>query len=156
MVVTEHSSAHGIAMYVKQGTSDVSVIESSTNNNIYTSVMRAGPLSITNVYKPPQADWNNPLLNIQPHPALYAGDFNSHHTEWGYNSNDENGEAVITWASINELQLVRDAKDRKTFLSKIWNTETNPDLCFVSADNEGIRKSIDVVAYKKSFKKVAC
>lgn len=76
-------------------------------------------------------------MNTQPHPALYAGDFNSHHSEWGYNRNNENGESLVTCASINELHLVHDAKDKKTFLSKIWNTETNPDLCFVSSDNEG-------------------
>lgn len=44
---------------------------------------------------------------------------------------------MATWASNNELHLVHDAKGRKTFKSKIWNTETNPDLCFVSTDSEG-------------------
>lgn len=94
-------------------------------------------LSISNVYKSPQALWNDPVLSIQPHPAVYAGDFNSLHTDWGYSSNDDNGESVMTWASNGELQLVHDAKDRKTFHSKIHHTETNSDLCFVSADNEG-------------------
>lgn len=45
LIVAEHS-VHGIATYVKQGIFDVHVIESGTNNNIYTSVIRVGALSI--------------------------------------------------------------------------------------------------------------
>lgn len=138
MIVAEYSRAHGIATYVKQGMSDVSVLESSTNNNIYGSAIRAGPFSVTNVYKAPRTEWSDPVLNIQAHPAIYAGDFNSHHNEWGYRENDNNGESVISWASIGELHLVHDAKARKTFYSKIHHTESNPDLCFVSTDSEGI------------------
>lgn len=137
VIAAEHSSAHGIAIYVKQGISNVSVVESTTSSNIYTSVIRIGSLSITNVYKSPQTQWSDHVLNIQPHPALYAGDFNSHHTEWGYRTNDENGESVVSWAAAGELHLVHDAKDKKTFHSKIHGTETNPDLCFVSTDTEG-------------------
>lgn len=137
MIIAEHSRAHGIATYAQQGLADVNIVESSTANNVYSSVVRVGGFHITNVYKSPQANWNDPVLNIQPHPALYAGDFNSHHSEWGYTTNDLNGETVNTWASLNELHLVYDAKDKKTFFSKIHHTETNPDLCFVSADSEG-------------------
>lgn len=136
LIAAEHSSAHGIATYVKQGIAYVRVTESYKNNNIYVSVVSIGPLSITNVYKSPLATWTEPVLNIQQHPALYACDFNSHHTEWGYRTNDENGELVMTWATNGELQLVHDAKSLKTFHSKIHHTDSNPDLCFVSADSE--------------------
>lgn len=138
LIVAEHSRAHGIATYVQQGMDDVNVVESATCNNVYSSVIRVGDFSITNVYKSPQATWSDPVLNIQPHPAIYAGDFNSHHTEWGYNTDDVNGEMVNSWSSFGELQLIYDPKDKKTFFSKIYHTETNPDLCFVSADSEGV------------------
>lgn len=65
------------------------------------------------------------------------GDFNSHHDEWGYESNDDNGEMLMTWATSKELHLVHDAKDRRTFHSRAHRREYNPDLCFVSTDNEG-------------------
>ena len=32
----------------------------------------------------------------------------------------------------NGLELIYDAKDIKSFHSAVWNTDTNPDLCFVS------------------------
>lgn len=99
-------------------------------------------LSITNVYKSPAAQWSDAVLNVQPHPAVYVGDFNSHHSEWGYGSDDVNGEMLVTWASNNELQLVHNAKDKKTFCSRAHKTESNPDLCFVSADAEGFPLSI--------------
>lgn len=138
MVVAEYSRAHGIATYVKQGLANVNVIQSTSNDNAYSSIIRVGSLSVTNVYKAPQAQWPQSVLDVQPHPAIYAGDFNSHHCEWGYSSDDENGESVVSWASNSELCLVHDAKDRRTFHSKAHNTESNPDLCFVSADSEGI------------------
>lgn len=80
MIVAEHARAHGIATYVKQGIADVSVVESAKAYLVYSSTIQAGPLTITNVYKSPQATWTDPVLKIQRHPAVYAGDFNSHHT----------------------------------------------------------------------------
>lgn len=74
-------------------------------------------------------------MNTHPHPAFYAGDFNSH--EWGYEANDENGEKLVDWAANNELCLVHDAKDLPTFYSRAHRKGYNPDLCFVSADSEG-------------------
>lgn len=137
LIVAVHSRSHGIASYVKHGVNDVSIVETTAANNVYTSVIRTGNLHITNVYKSPQSNWTDSVMTTQSHPAIYAGDFNSHHSDWGYASNDTNGESVNSWASQNELHLVYDAKDRKSFHSKIHHTETNPDLCFVSTDEEG-------------------
>lgn len=142
LIGVEFSRVHGIATYAKQNITDVRVVESNSNGNIYSSTIRTGRLSITNVYKSPMAQWTDTVLNVQPHPAVYVGDFNSHHSEWGYSSDDINGELVVNWASNNELQLIHDAKDRKTFHSKVHGTESNPDLCFVSADSEGFPLSI--------------
>lgn len=115
----------------------MNVVKSSAADGTYLSTIQVGSLSITNVYKPPQSKWSDQVIGIQPHPAVYADDFNSHHTDWGYRNDDAKGESLANWAANGELQLVHDPKDRATFLSKIHNTESNPDLCFVSADSEG-------------------
>lgn len=81
MVVAEHLKHHGIATYVKEGMDEVNVVESSTNNTIYSSVTKIGSLSVTNVYKTPAEQWSDTPLPVQPHPSLYTGDFNSHHSE---------------------------------------------------------------------------
>ena len=137
MLVAEYSRAHGIATYVKEGVDQISVLQSSSRENIYSSIIRIGSLTITNVYKVPTAQWTDTVLPLQSHPALYAGDFNSHHSEWDCRDDDENGEKLVSWARNGELQLVHDSKDRRTFYSKAHRTETNPDLCFVSSDIEG-------------------
>lgn len=137
MIVAEHSRAHGIATYVRQEIDNVKVVKSSSGDSVYTSTIKVGQLAVTNIYKAPRAEWPEPVIEVQPHPAIYVGDFNSHHSEWGYRDDDRNGEAVVDWASNNELCLILDPKDRRTFLSKAHGTESNPDLCFVSADNEG-------------------
>jgi len=75
-------------------------------------------------------------LNIQ-HPSVVMGDFNSHHTTWGYNDSDKNGEDLTQWSEAEDLTLIYDAKSRGTFHSARWNRDYNPDLCFVSKDEEG-------------------
>jgi len=36
----------------------------------------------------------NPLPTL-PHPAIYVGDFNSHHPDWGYDSADAEDENML-------------------------------------------------------------
>ena len=67
-----------------------------------------------------------------PHPCLYAGDFNCHHADWGYDDNSPDGECLAGWASIDCLALLYNAKDAASFYSGCWNTGTNPDLAFAS------------------------
>ncbi|XP_039295405.1 uncharacterized protein LOC120353926 [Nilaparvata lugens] len=99
--------------------------------------------SIVNVYKPPPAAWSPEVLPDVPHPAVYIGDFNSHHTMWRYNQSDENGEALVGWAERSNMSLIFNAKDKGTFKSAAWNREYNPDLCFVThnKDNQPLQTS---------------
>jgi len=71
---------HGRATYVESDIADAHCISSSE----FCDVIEVGGYQITNVYKPPSANWQNQLLSILDHPGIYTGDFNSHHQDWGY------------------------------------------------------------------------
>lgn len=85
---------------------------------MYVTTVKLYGTHITNVYKSPEKEWRQPVLETLLHPSLYIGDFNSHHQDWSYQENDTNGELLTDWASQNELHLVFDAKDEKTFYSR--------------------------------------
>lgn len=126
---------YGTATYVKSNIENASLIHSSTENDIEIVTTRIGSITISNVYKPPTKTWPTHVLKTFSHPAVYLGDFNSHHELWKYKENDVNGDALIKWAEDEHLYLVFDAKDKGTFQSAAWKREYNPDLCFVSTDS---------------------
>ena len=76
------------ATYVRSDIADAELLESAT---IFDTI-RVGSYKITNVYKPPPTDWTNAALPAHQHPAIYVGDFNSHHATWGY----ERGTVTVT------------------------------------------------------------
>ena len=71
------------------------------------------------------------------HPAIVLGDFNSHHTDWGYQVSDKAGEEVAQWAEQTNLTPIFNPKDRGTFSSARWRQDYNPDLTFASKSYEG-------------------
>ena len=91
-----------------------------------------GGYHIANVYKPPTEHWNNTNLPpVLPHPAVLVGDFNSHHSDWGYQEADLNGESLQEWALNNDNLLLHNAKQRGTFHSARWQRDYSPDLCWI-------------------------
>ena len=127
---TPHAK-HGRATYVR---SDIAEANHLTTTH-YSDTIAIGGFNIANVYKPPSANWDLQVLPTLPHPAIYVGDFNSHHPDWGYPVVDSDGEALSDWAYRNDLALIHDPKQRGTFHSARWKKDYSPDLCWVSSLN---------------------
>lgn len=88
---------------------------------------------IANVYKPLNVNWDQQVLLKLAHPAVYIGDFNSHHPDWEYLATDTNREQLVEWVFNNDLALIQDAKQGGTFTSARWSHEYSPDLRWVSS-----------------------
>ena len=122
-------SKHGRAIYVRSDIADVSQLSSVE----FCDTIRVGNIYIANIYKPPNELWTEKNLPPHlPHPAVYVGDFNSHHVDWGYSDCDSNGELLVNWAAEKDLHLLFDPKQKGTFCSARWQQDYNPDLCWVS------------------------
>lgn len=130
--------AYGTATYIRHDIENATLISTSSENEIHNVVVKIGSITVSNIYKPPAASWPPSVIQTQPHPAIYVGDFNSHHEQWKYRDCDENGIALVKWAEDENLHLAYDAKDRYTFKSAAWRREYNPDLCFTSIGNKSL------------------
>ena len=73
--------------------------------------------------------------NQTTRPTVIIGDFNSHNTIWGYEQNDNDGEAVEDWATSKNLTLLHNQKDDPSFMSARWRKGYNPDLVFISSQH---------------------
>ena len=111
LIIATPSVVFGRATYERSDTADVFSISSSD----FSDAVQVGGFKIVNVYKLPSAHWNESVLLIFSHPVMYVGDFNSHHTKWGYTEPDTDGEALYEWATNNNLTLTHDSKKRGTF-----------------------------------------
>jgi Reverse transcriptase (RNA-dependent DNA polymerase)/Endonuclease-reverse transcriptase len=76
-------------------------------------------------------------LNVEGLSAAksYIGDFNSHHPDWGYDTNDSDGNQLQGWAAGGNLHLIHDSKQQGTFHSARWQKDYSPDLCWVSSSD---------------------
>ena len=75
--------------------------------------------------------WPNPPLLEYHTSTIYMGDLNSHHTDFRYIHNDENGNQIHDWILLNQYHLILNLKDPKTYHAH--NTSgTNPDLCILN------------------------
>lgn len=132
---------HGLATYINKKKSFGNIEQAAGDDNA--TGVRIDNLTIFNVYKPPSRNLSTMVLLICQHPVIYIEDFNSHSTEWGYPTKNEDGEALSNWAALNHLQLIYDAKQGGMFISGRWGSKTSPDLCFVSVEIDGLPMSIN-------------
>lgn len=93
---------HGIASYVRQ---DLESQTTHMESGLFYTTMQVRDLIISNIYKPPSEVWTPSVLPVYPHPAIYAGDFNSHHVTWGYNNNNISGKQLVNWSTVHGLFL---------------------------------------------------
>ena len=78
---------------------------------------------VHSVYKPPPPPNDKfalPALGHRDLPHIVIGYFNRHSTSWGYDTTDNNAEAVEQWAYSCHLILIHDAKPPKSFNSARW------------------------------------
>ncbi|KAL4153412.1 hypothetical protein QTP88_001245 [Uroleucon formosanum] len=132
---------HGLATYINQNKSFGNIERVAGNDNA--TGVRIDNLTIFNVYKPPSRNWSTMVLPTCQHPVIYIGDFNSHSTDWGYSTENEDGEALSNWAALNHLKLIYGAKQGGTFISGRWGIKSSPDLCFVSEDIDGLPLNVN-------------
>lgn len=74
---------YGIATYASSPNTLELVNSSVTGGYIFNITVKLGDLSIAKIYKPPLFGWPDPPFPCHCRPSVVAGDFNSHHTEWG-------------------------------------------------------------------------
>ena len=126
---------HGLATFVHESVSWSLIDQSPDSAEIEWVCINIDKYNIINVYKPPLVKFPPSGLPTFPSPSLYAGDFNCHHVDWGYNTSNSDGENLVEWAEINNLALLFNSKSPASFLSGRWGTGTNPDIAFTSNDH---------------------
>ena len=124
------SKHHGLATFIKEDVSWSPAGQCRDEAEIEWIATMVQETTVVNVYKPPPSRLEQGSLPDSPAPAVYAGDFNCWHTDWGYKSSTQDGEFLAEWFSSADAVLLFDPKEHSSFISGRWNTETNPDLAF--------------------------
>ena len=108
---------HGMATFVRTGITLSAVKRSPPDSNIEWLVTEVQETTIVNMYKPPPSELYPTSLPSVPAPAIYAGNFNCQHTDWGYKQTTKDGETLSDWASSTEAVLLYDPKEPPSFFS---------------------------------------
>ena len=114
-------------------------IETSRNSNeaehlTVKLLLHPNPLWVTNYYCPSTRKLNLQEIQILNSNHIIVGDFNSHSPSWGYPSLDSRGEEVEEWITDNTLVLINRPEDEPTFFSRVWRTESSPDIAIATED----------------------
>ena len=111
------SRKHGLATFVHERLKWILIDQSPPTSEIEWVCVDVDNYKIVNVYKPPPTRMQASDLPAFSHPCLYAGDFNCHHVDWGYNNNNPDGECLAGWASANNFTLLYNPKEAASFYS---------------------------------------
>lgn len=98
-------------------------------NDVSIIVIELFGIKVSNVYKPPSKTWPDTVLCREAHPAMYVGDFNSHHSLWGYARNNDDGNKLVDWAESLNLFLIHDFKDLSQRSSRVDGNEDTIPIC---------------------------
>ena len=143
-----NSKHHGLATFVKDEIKWELTGKSTKDAAVEWITINIHDTIIVNMYKPSPTQLEQSSLPdaLAPAPAIYAGDFNCGHTNWGYKSCNQDGEFLVDRASASDATLLFDPKEPATFLSGRWKTETNPDLAFAKVHTQeplSVRRVLD-------------
>uniref|UniRef100_H2ZTA1 Endonuclease/exonuclease/phosphatase domain-containing protein n=1 Tax=Latimeria chalumnae TaxID=7897 RepID=H2ZTA1_LATCH len=133
MIACRYHAKYGIATYIQDNLAMEAEEIMQADNSQFTITVRVGKLTIINVYKPPLETWATIALPTANHPAIYIGNFNSHHHMWDYQKADRASEQLEDWALASNVHLVFPG----TFFSACWQKEYSLDLCFTTSDSKG-------------------
>ena len=84
-------------------------------------VLSGTPVSVFNIYSPPDTQIQLHNIKVEPQSWIITGDFNSHSPSWGYGKLNSKGE-VKNWITENRLILINKPDDPDTFYSRTWRT----------------------------------
>ena len=130
------SRKNGLGMFVHERLKWTLFNQSSPTSETEWLCVDVDGYKIVNVYKPPPIRFQVSDLPVFPYFCLYADDFNCQHVDWGYDANSEDGKCLVGWANNNNLILFHNPKNAASFHFSRWNTNTNPDLAFISIDSD--------------------
>ena len=127
---------HGLATFIKDGVPWLPASQCTPDAKVEWIATKVQETIVVNVYKPPPSRLQPDSLPDIPAPAIYAGDFNCWHSDWGYKTTNHDGVSLVEWASSVDAVLLFDPKEPHSFTSGRWNSETNPDLAFAKASGQ--------------------
>ena len=131
-LVAEHpNNKYGSAILIRDALKVDNVYERVQGTVELITIVMSG-VNVHSVYNPPNDQFALTALGHRDLPHIVIGDFNSHSTSCGYDTTDNNGEAVEQWADSCNLTLIHDAKLPKSFNSARRKKGYNPDLIFAS------------------------
>ena len=114
------SKKHGIATFVPEKLFWSLSGQCPNDSDIEWLCVDICGFKIINVCKLPPSQMTPTSVPMFSHPCLHAGDFNYQHTNWDYNSVNEDGRCLATWAAGGNLSLQYDPKGPASFLSGRW------------------------------------
>ena len=101
-------------------------------------VLAGTPLTVFNIYTPPDKQIQLHNIKVEPQSWIITGDFNSHSPSWGYGQLNSKGEEMENWITENRLILINKPDDPDTFYSRTWRTTSTLDLAIATDDTQGV------------------
>lgn len=99
---------HSIATFVLNDIAWSAVAQSTEDAEVEWITTKVQDTTIVTIYKPPPGRLYPISLPDAPASAVYAGAFNSHHTDWANSSSNADGDFLADWALIMDATLLYD------------------------------------------------
>ena len=121
---------YGSVLFIRDSCTCESTSTSSTDNIEIIQATLNG-VTVNSYYKPPNQAFDFRSSKTDTPLQVIIGDFNSHSTEWGCRSTNDDGNPVERWSDVNSLTLIHDPKLAESFNSARLKQGYNLDILFV-------------------------